>query len=136
MCQTINHAKGEKCGSNRNVTLYIHFISSWHVFLHFYSMYTVLDLMSGLTYMKSFPPPCPPLLGSFNPFSDDPLPAYPKKQLVLKIISGQQLPKPPDSMLGDRGEVQTQPKHTQTNTRSLHFFHLCLTRNAGAQPSP
>lgn len=44
--------------------------------------------------------------GSFNPFSDDPLPAYPKKQLILKIISGQQLPKPPDSMLGDRGEVQ------------------------------
>ncbi|XP_039613271.1 1-phosphatidylinositol 4,5-bisphosphate phosphodiesterase eta-1 isoform X2 [Polypterus senegalus] len=36
---------------------------------------------------------------------DDPLPAYPKKQLVLKIISGQQLPKPPDSMLGDRGEI-------------------------------
>ncbi|KAI1893884.1 hypothetical protein AGOR_G00128250 [Albula goreensis] len=32
-------------------------------------------------------------------------PAYPKKQLVLKIISGQQLPKPPDSMLGDRGEI-------------------------------
>lgn len=45
--------------------------------------------------------------GSFNPFSDDPLPAYPKKQLILKIISGQQLPKPPDSMLGDRGEVTT-----------------------------
>uniref|UniRef100_A0A669CCY9 Phosphoinositide phospholipase C n=1 Tax=Oreochromis niloticus TaxID=8128 RepID=A0A669CCY9_ORENI len=44
-------------------------------------------------------------LGTFNPFSDDPLPAYPKKQLILKIISGQQLPKPPDSMLGDRGEI-------------------------------
>ncbi|XP_034024968.1 1-phosphatidylinositol 4,5-bisphosphate phosphodiesterase eta-1-like isoform X2 [Thalassophryne amazonica] len=43
--------------------------------------------------------------GSFNPFSDDPLPACPKKQLILKIISGQQLPKPPDSMLGDRGEI-------------------------------
>ncbi|NXR59778.1 PLCH1 phosphodiesterase, partial [Rhadina sibilatrix] len=44
--------------------------------------------------------------GTFNPFSADPLPASPKKQLILKIISGQQLPKPPDSMLGDRGEVR------------------------------
>ncbi|NWX67134.1 PLCH1 phosphodiesterase, partial [Promerops cafer] len=44
--------------------------------------------------------------GTFNPYSADPLPASPKKQLVLKIISGQQLPKPPDSMLGDRGEVR------------------------------
>ncbi|XP_063772181.1 1-phosphatidylinositol 4,5-bisphosphate phosphodiesterase eta-1 [Pseudophryne corroboree] len=43
--------------------------------------------------------------GVFNPFSGDPLPAGPKKQLILKIISGQQLPKPPDSMLGDRGEI-------------------------------
>ncbi|XP_025009542.2 1-phosphatidylinositol 4,5-bisphosphate phosphodiesterase eta-1 isoform X5 [Gallus gallus] len=43
--------------------------------------------------------------GSFNPYSSDPLPASPKKQLILKIISGQQLPKPPDSMLGDRGEI-------------------------------
>ncbi|NWV90951.1 PLCH1 phosphodiesterase, partial [Machaerirhynchus nigripectus] len=42
--------------------------------------------------------------GTFNPYSADPLPASPKKQLILKIISGQQLPKPPDSMLGDRGE--------------------------------
>ncbi|KAM9480850.1 1-phosphatidylinositol 4,5-bisphosphate phosphodiesterase eta-1 isoform 1-T1 [Clarias gariepinus] len=49
--------------------------------------------------------PLPMCKGSFNPHSDDPLPAYPKKQLVLKIISGQQLPKPPDSMLGDRGEI-------------------------------
>nr|XP_015216203.1 PREDICTED: 1-phosphatidylinositol 4,5-bisphosphate phosphodiesterase eta-1 isoform X2 [Lepisosteus oculatus] len=49
--------------------------------------------------------PQPMCKGSFNPFSDDPLPAYPKKQLVLKIVSGQQLPKPPDSMLGDRGEI-------------------------------
>uniref|UniRef100_A0A8C6T3G7 Phosphoinositide phospholipase C n=1 Tax=Neogobius melanostomus TaxID=47308 RepID=A0A8C6T3G7_9GOBI len=46
-----------------------------------------------------------PHLCSFNPFSEDPLPACPKKQLILKIISGQQLPKPPDSMLGDRGEI-------------------------------
>uniref|UniRef100_A0A3B3ZPC4 Phosphoinositide phospholipase C n=1 Tax=Periophthalmus magnuspinnatus TaxID=409849 RepID=A0A3B3ZPC4_9GOBI len=36
---------------------------------------------------------------------DDPLPGYRKTQLVLKIISGQQLPKPKDSMLGDRGEI-------------------------------
>ncbi|XP_053566047.1 1-phosphatidylinositol 4,5-bisphosphate phosphodiesterase eta-1 [Bombina bombina] len=43
--------------------------------------------------------------GVFHPFSGDPLPASPKKQLILKIISGQQLPKPPDSMLGDRGEI-------------------------------
>ncbi|XP_048121336.1 1-phosphatidylinositol 4,5-bisphosphate phosphodiesterase eta-1 isoform X2 [Alosa alosa] len=49
--------------------------------------------------------PEPMCKGSFNPFSDDPLPAYPKKQLLLKVISGQQLPKPPDSMLGDRGEI-------------------------------
>uniref|UniRef100_A0A670IUH6 Phosphoinositide phospholipase C n=1 Tax=Podarcis muralis TaxID=64176 RepID=A0A670IUH6_PODMU len=44
-------------------------------------------------------------LGTFNPYSTDPLPAFPKKQLLLKIISGQQLPKPPDSVLGDRGEI-------------------------------
>nr|XP_046245310.1 1-phosphatidylinositol 4,5-bisphosphate phosphodiesterase eta-1 isoform X2 [Scatophagus argus] len=56
----------------------------------------------GTGYVLKPPPMCK---GSFNPFSDDPLPAYPKKQLILKIISGQQLPKPPDSMLGDRGEI-------------------------------
>ncbi|XP_021273231.1 1-phosphatidylinositol 4,5-bisphosphate phosphodiesterase eta-2 isoform X3 [Numida meleagris] len=43
--------------------------------------------------------------GIFNPNSDDPLPGQLKKQLVLRIISGQQLPKPRDSMLGDRGEI-------------------------------
>ncbi|KAA0713534.1 1-phosphatidylinositol 4,5-bisphosphate phosphodiesterase eta-2 [Triplophysa tibetana] len=43
--------------------------------------------------------------GSFNPLAEDPLPGCLKKQLVLKIISGQQLPKPKDSMLGDRGEI-------------------------------
>ncbi|XP_075717641.1 1-phosphatidylinositol 4,5-bisphosphate phosphodiesterase eta-1 isoform X1 [Rhinoderma darwinii] len=43
--------------------------------------------------------------GVFHQFSGDPLPASPKKQLILKVISGQQLPKPPDSMLGDRGEI-------------------------------
>ncbi|KAK2847750.1 hypothetical protein Q7C36_009432 [Tachysurus vachellii] len=56
----------------------------------------------GSGYVLKPPPMCN---GSFNPYSDDPLPAYPKKQLILKIISGQQLPKPPDSMLGDRGEI-------------------------------
>ncbi|XP_053308549.1 1-phosphatidylinositol 4,5-bisphosphate phosphodiesterase eta-2 [Spea bombifrons] len=43
--------------------------------------------------------------GAFNPNSEDPLPGQFKKQLVLRIISGQQLPKPKDSMLGDRGEI-------------------------------
>ncbi|XP_066476730.1 1-phosphatidylinositol 4,5-bisphosphate phosphodiesterase eta-1 [Tiliqua scincoides] len=49
--------------------------------------------------------PQPLCKGTFSPYSADPLPALPKKQLILKIISGQQLPKPPDSMLGDRGEI-------------------------------
>uniref|UniRef100_A0A8C5S6U6 Phosphoinositide phospholipase C n=1 Tax=Laticauda laticaudata TaxID=8630 RepID=A0A8C5S6U6_LATLA len=43
--------------------------------------------------------------GIFNPNSEDPLASQMKKQLVLRIISGQQLPKPRDSMLGDRGEI-------------------------------
>uniref|UniRef100_A0A8D3DW22 Phosphoinositide phospholipase C n=1 Tax=Scophthalmus maximus TaxID=52904 RepID=A0A8D3DW22_SCOMX len=43
--------------------------------------------------------------GAFNPNVDDSLLGQMKKQLVLKIISGQQLPKPKDSMLGDRGEI-------------------------------
>lgn len=43
--------------------------------------------------------------GVFNPFSEDSLHGHLKKQLTLKIISGQQLPKPPHSMLGDRGEI-------------------------------
>ncbi|XP_035996553.1 1-phosphatidylinositol 4,5-bisphosphate phosphodiesterase eta-2a isoform X13 [Fundulus heteroclitus] len=43
--------------------------------------------------------------GTLNPNLEDPLPGRMKKQLVLKIISGQQLPKPKDSMLGDRGEI-------------------------------
>nr|KAF6394917.1 phospholipase C eta 2 [Molossus molossus] len=49
-------------------------------------------------------PPCM-CQGFFNPNSEDPLPGQLKKQLVLRIISGQQLPKPRDSMLGDRGEI-------------------------------
>lgn len=58
--------------------------------------------------------PCPaqprsPSPGLFNPNSEDPLPGQLKKQLVLRIISGQQLPKPRDSMLGDRGEVGRPP---------------------------
>ncbi|XP_036035848.1 1-phosphatidylinositol 4,5-bisphosphate phosphodiesterase eta-2 isoform X2 [Onychomys torridus] len=43
--------------------------------------------------------------GVFNPHSEDPLPGQLKKQLALRIISGQQLPKPRDSVLGDRGEI-------------------------------
>ncbi|XP_047412175.1 1-phosphatidylinositol 4,5-bisphosphate phosphodiesterase eta-2 isoform X5 [Sciurus carolinensis] len=46
-----------------------------------------------------------PSRGVFNPNSEDPLPGQLKKQLALRIISGQQLPKPRDSMLGDRGEI-------------------------------
>ncbi|XP_026009710.1 1-phosphatidylinositol 4,5-bisphosphate phosphodiesterase eta-2a isoform X7 [Astatotilapia calliptera] len=42
---------------------------------------------------------------AFNPNVEDPIPGQMKKQLVLKVISGQQLPKPKDSMLGDRGEI-------------------------------
>ncbi|XP_069774671.1 1-phosphatidylinositol 4,5-bisphosphate phosphodiesterase eta-2a isoform X1 [Narcine bancroftii] len=43
--------------------------------------------------------------GTFNATADDLLSGQIKKQLVLRIISGQQLPKPKDSMLGDRGEI-------------------------------
>lgn len=45
--------------------------------------------------------------GAFNPMLDEPQPGHRKTQLILKIISGQQLPKPKDSMLGDRGEVRS-----------------------------
>ena len=61
--------------------------------------------VSDLSSMVTVPP------GVFNPHLEDPLPGQMKKQLVLKIISGQQLPKPKDSMLGDRGEV---PLYTHT----------------------
>ncbi|XP_072100934.1 1-phosphatidylinositol 4,5-bisphosphate phosphodiesterase eta-2a isoform X1 [Mobula birostris] len=43
--------------------------------------------------------------GTLNSTADDLLSEQTKKQLVLRIISGQQLPKPKDSMLGDRGEI-------------------------------
>ncbi|XP_078139568.1 1-phosphatidylinositol 4,5-bisphosphate phosphodiesterase eta-2 [Centroberyx gerrardi] len=43
--------------------------------------------------------------GAFNPTFEDPLPGQRKTQLVVKVISGQQLPKPKDSMFGDRGEI-------------------------------
>ncbi|XP_029008098.1 1-phosphatidylinositol 4,5-bisphosphate phosphodiesterase eta-2 isoform X2 [Betta splendens] len=43
--------------------------------------------------------------GAFNPMLEDPLPGRRKTQLVLKVISGQQLPKPRDSVFGDRGEI-------------------------------
>uniref|UniRef100_A0A3Q3MS66 Phosphoinositide phospholipase C n=1 Tax=Mastacembelus armatus TaxID=205130 RepID=A0A3Q3MS66_9TELE len=42
---------------------------------------------------------------AINPMMEDPLPGHGKTQLVLKIISGQQLPKPKDSVFGDRGEI-------------------------------
>uniref|UniRef100_A0A8C7ZE15 Phosphoinositide phospholipase C n=1 Tax=Oryzias sinensis TaxID=183150 RepID=A0A8C7ZE15_9TELE len=42
---------------------------------------------------------------AFNPMLEDFFPGQKKTQLVLKIISGQQLPKPKDSMFGDRGEI-------------------------------
>lgn len=41
---------------------------------------------------------------------EDPLTGHRKTQLVLKIISGQQLPKPRDSVFGDRGEVKQRIK--------------------------
>ncbi|NWV60215.1 PLCH1 phosphodiesterase, partial [Malurus elegans] len=70
--------------------------------------------------------------GTFNPYSADPLPASPKKQLILKIISGQQLPKPPDSMLGDRGEVRCS---AEANTLSgLISQTLCPVCLAGFNP--
>lgn len=53
------------------------------------------------------------LSGVFNPNSEDPLPGKLKKQLALRIISGQQLPKPRDSVLGDRGEVGAEPTHAR-----------------------
>ena len=60
--------------------------------------------VSTMGKTKYFCPSMPPV-GAFNPMIEDPFPGQMKKQLVLKIISGQQLPKPKDSMLGDRGEV-------------------------------
>lgn len=44
--------------------------------------------------------------GAFNPMLEEPQAGSKKTELILKIISGQQLPKPKDSMLGDRGEVE------------------------------
>lgn len=64
-------------------------------------------------------------IGTFNPYSGDPLPAFPKKQLILKIISGQQLPKPPDSMLGDRGEVN----HIGDRVNLVHLWEKRFTDN-------
>ncbi|XP_078281182.1 1-phosphatidylinositol 4,5-bisphosphate phosphodiesterase eta-2-like [Rhinoraja longicauda] len=50
-------------------------------------------------------PKCMTRAGNLNSSADDLLSGLTKKQLVLRIISGQQLPKPKDSMLGDRGEI-------------------------------
>ncbi len=41
----------------------------------------------------------------FDPNSAEPVPGK-KTQVTIHVISGQQLPKPPQSMLGDRGEVR------------------------------
>lgn len=60
--------------------------------------------------------------GIFNPNLEDPLPNQMRKQLVLKIISGQQLPKPKDSMLGDRGEVRHWHHWSVSQTYSGHRY--------------
>lgn len=62
------------------------------------------------------------LLGALNPMLEDPLPGHKKTQLVLKIISGQQLPKPKDSMFGDRGEVR--PKHCRHDPIFTHLTNI------------
>uniref|UniRef100_UPI00358FD53F 1-phosphatidylinositol 4,5-bisphosphate phosphodiesterase eta-2-like n=1 Tax=Myxine glutinosa TaxID=7769 RepID=UPI00358FD53F len=41
----------------------------------------------------------------FNPLSEEVLQERFHTELAVKVISGQQLPKPPDSVLGDRGEI-------------------------------
>uniref|UniRef100_A0A8C4N620 Phosphoinositide phospholipase C n=1 Tax=Eptatretus burgeri TaxID=7764 RepID=A0A8C4N620_EPTBU len=41
----------------------------------------------------------------FNPLSEEVLQERLHTELAVKVISGQQLPKPPDSVLGDRGEI-------------------------------
>nr|XP_014344178.1 PREDICTED: 1-phosphatidylinositol 4,5-bisphosphate phosphodiesterase eta-2 [Latimeria chalumnae] len=66
--------------------------------------------------------------GAFNPISEDPLPGQLKKQLVLRLISGQQLPKPRDSMLGDRGEVGFNPMWEETLVFTLHMPEIALVR--------
>ena len=79
----------------------------------------------------SLPGPVFTPIGAFNPMMEDPLPGQMKKQLVLKIISGQQLPKPKDSMMGDRGEVTQAHTHTHTHTYThtvLHTKGLTSTR--------
>ncbi|XP_041479378.1 uncharacterized protein LOC121427179 isoform X1 [Lytechinus variegatus] len=41
----------------------------------------------------------------FDPTSNNAIAGVQKKQLTIHIISGQQLPKPPQSLLGERGEI-------------------------------
>uniref|UniRef100_A0A3Q3IUG5 Phosphoinositide phospholipase C n=1 Tax=Monopterus albus TaxID=43700 RepID=A0A3Q3IUG5_MONAL len=48
----------------------------------------------------------PKCMSAFNPMLEDPLPGHRKTQLVLKIISGQQLPKPRDSIIDPYVEVE------------------------------
>uniref|UniRef100_A0A4W5LFM9 Phosphoinositide phospholipase C n=1 Tax=Hucho hucho TaxID=62062 RepID=A0A4W5LFM9_9TELE len=71
--------------------------------------------------------------GFFNPTLEDPLPGQKKTQLVLKIISGQQLPKPKDSMLVDRGEIIGLPIDCckQQTTLIVSFFPCAI---AGCNP--
>uniref|UniRef100_A0A4W3HHA1 Phosphoinositide phospholipase C n=1 Tax=Callorhinchus milii TaxID=7868 RepID=A0A4W3HHA1_CALMI len=81
--------------------------------------------------------------GTFNPTAEEPLPTQSKKQLVLRIISGQQLPKPKDSMLGDRGEVSARnsliiiniilhsgfnPMWEETLVFTMHMPEIALVR--------
>ncbi|EDO46562.1 predicted protein [Nematostella vectensis] len=42
---------------------------------------------------------------SFDPMTRKDIPGVSKKVLKIRVISGQQLPKPKDSILGDRGEI-------------------------------
>ncbi|XP_077867839.1 1-phosphatidylinositol 4,5-bisphosphate phosphodiesterase eta-2-like [Saccoglossus kowalevskii] len=41
----------------------------------------------------------------FDPHTTEPIPGVLRKQLIIRIQSGQQLPKPPQSILGERGEI-------------------------------
>lgn len=76
----------------------------WYKPLVFGIYYSILEVSSIQCIYKQYTSFLT-TAGGFSPNMEDPLPGQMKKQLVLKIISGQQLPKPKDSMLGDRGEV-------------------------------
>lgn len=57
---------------------------------------------------------------------EEPLPGHRKTQLVLKIISGQQLPKPKDSMFGDRGEVRS--KYSRYKVKEFNKKYVFNTK--------